>query len=117
MRTCSREQQLAGLATTPMQGEYCGSTTPVLRQKIFVNTGLEKNYRIYLIIVVYSRIQPNERFSLIKDSIFIKVSTFLKETRGPVPAAPSCPFRRPVASSCGQMSGQPAGIKPANPAT
>jgi hypothetical protein len=33
MRTCSREQQLAGLATTPKQGEYCGSTTPVLRQK------------------------------------------------------------------------------------
>jgi hypothetical protein len=33
MRTCSREQQLAGLATTPKQGEYCWSTTPVLRQK------------------------------------------------------------------------------------
>jgi hypothetical protein len=60
-----------------MQGEYCGSTTPVLRQKRFENTGLEKNYRIYWIIIVYSRIQTYER-----------PQPFLKGNLGAVPPAP-----------------------------
>jgi hypothetical protein len=38
------------------QGEYCGSTTPVLRQKN-LKTGLGKNYRIYLITEVDPKIQ------------------------------------------------------------
>jgi len=32
-----------------------------VQKKDFVNTGLEKIYRIYLIIVVYSKIQPNSK--------------------------------------------------------
>jgi hypothetical protein len=63
-----------------MQGEYCWSTTPVLRQKNFENTGLEKNYRIYLIIVVYSRIQPNSKIQPNLKAQPIKVSG--KETQG-----------------------------------
>jgi len=60
-----QEQQLAGLATTPEQGEYCGSTTPVLRQKKFESTGLEKNYRIYIDIS-----------SLLQDSAYFKDSAY-----------------------------------------
>jgi hypothetical protein len=80
MRTCSKEQTTGRSGYDSEQGEYCGSTTPVLRQKKFESTGLKKNYGIYLITVVYSRIQPN----------------FKLETWGQVPAAPGF-FRRPAA--------------------
>jgi hypothetical protein len=52
-----KNKQLAGLATTPEQGEYCWSTTPVLRQKC-ENFGWKINYRIYLITEVIPKIQP-----------------------------------------------------------
>jgi hypothetical protein len=95
MRTCSREQQLAGLATTPKQGEYCWSTTPVLRQKIICKYrfGEELPYLF-------------DNSSVLQDSAYLKDS--LKENRGFVRADhPGLLLDAPM-TSLRRMSG-PAG--------
>jgi hypothetical protein len=52
-----KEQQLAGLATTPSKANIAGAPRLSCVKKI-ENTGLEKNYRIYLITEVDPKIQP-----------------------------------------------------------
>src|SRR5712671_7028592 len=103
MRTCSREQQLAGLATTPSKANIAGAPRLSCVKKRFVNTGLEKNFRIYLIIVVYSRIQTYER-----------PQPFLKGNLGACSSYPRCSFRFPV-GLLHRMSGQQQTVKPADP--